>query len=280
MRIDGSAALVTGASQGLGRALARALARGGASVALVARGREALDSAVEEIRSLGGEAYGIADDVGDPRAGYRIAAQAASLAGPIDLLINAASTLGETPLPVLLDARAEDVEQVFQVNLLGPFRLIKATAGQMALRGGGLVLNVSSDAAVEAYPGWGAYGASKAALDVFARLAGIHLDLSDLDQQAEAVNQHLLELVERMRKAAREESAADDEEFPVAETASGTDDDDAPDLDDATARHIETLFAAAENDRSRAFRLKEELDRLGAFDRYKDRFLDLFRKGE
>lgn len=170
MRIDGSAALITGASQGLGRALAHALARGGASVALVARGREALDSAVEEIRSLGGEAYGIADDVGDPRAGYRIAAQAASLAGPIDLLINAASTLGETPLPVLLDARAEDVEQVFQVNLLGPFRLIKATAGQMALRGGGLVLNVSSDAAVEAYPGWGAYGASKAALDHLTRI--------------------------------------------------------------------------------------------------------------
>ncbi len=170
MRIDGSAALITGASQGLGRALAGVLARAGARVALVARGQEALESAVQEIRGLGGQAYGIAADVGDPRAGYRIAAQAASLVGPIDLLINAASTLGETPLPVLLDARAEDVEQVFRVNLLGPFRLIKATAGQMALRGGGLVLNLSSDAAVEAYPGWGAYGASKAALDHLTRI--------------------------------------------------------------------------------------------------------------
>lgn len=170
MRIDGSAALITGGSQGLGRALGQALAGAGACVALVARDRDALESAVDEIRAAGGRAYGIAADVGDPRAAYRVAAQAASLVGPIDLLVNAASTLGETPLPVLLDARAEDVERVFQVNLLGPFRLIKATAGQMALRGGGLVLNLSSDAAVEAYPGWGAYGASKAALDHLTRV--------------------------------------------------------------------------------------------------------------
>lgn len=123
-------------------------------------------------------------------------------------------------------------------------------------------------------------GASRAALDVFARLAGIHLDLTALGEQAEAVNQHLLELVERMRTAAREESAADDEEFPVTEVASGTDDNDGPALDEATSRHIEALFDAAGKDRTRAFRLKEELDRLGAFDRYEDRFLDLFRKGE
>lgn len=176
MKIDGSGVLITGGSQGLGQALGRLLALRGARVALVARGREALESAVEEIRALGGEAHGLPADVGDARAAYRIAAQAASLVGPVDLLINAASTLGETPLPVLLDTRTEDFERVFRVNVFGPFRLIKATAGQMAVRGGGLVLNVSSDAAVEPYPRWGAYGASKAALDHLTRIWAAELE--------------------------------------------------------------------------------------------------------
>ena len=176
MRIEGSGALITGGSRGLGRALGIELARRGARVALVARGREALEATVAEIRESGGEAYGIPADVGDPRAAYRVAAQAASLTGPIDLLVNGASTLGETPLPVLLDARAEDVERVFQVNVLGPFRLTKAMTGQMVVRGAGLVINVSSDAAVEAYPTWGAYGASKAALDHLTRIWAAELD--------------------------------------------------------------------------------------------------------
>ncbi len=170
MNIQGSSALVTGASQGLGRALARALAEAGSRVVLVARGGDALERVVADIRDAGGEAFGIAADVADKRAVYPIAGQAAALVGPIDILINNASTLGPTPLPLLLDTACEDLEQVLAVNLVGPFRLTKAIAGAMALRGRGVVVNISSDAAVEAYPRWGAYGASKAALDHLSRI--------------------------------------------------------------------------------------------------------------
>ena len=86
------------------------------------------------------------------------------------MLVNAASTLGPTPLPLLLDTECEDFARVLEVNVLGPFRLSKLVLGSMALRGEGVVINVSSDAAVEAYPGWGAYGASKAALDQLGRI--------------------------------------------------------------------------------------------------------------
>jgi NAD(P)-dependent dehydrogenase (short-subunit alcohol dehydrogenase family) len=85
-------------------------------------------------------------------------------------LINNASTLGPSPLRLLLDTDCEDLERALAVNLVGPFRLTKALAGSMALRGRGLVVNISSDAAVETYPRWGAYGASKAALDQLSRV--------------------------------------------------------------------------------------------------------------
>lgn len=165
MKIQNTAALITGASRGLGRALALTLGRAGARLVLVAREAAPLDAVVSEVRQAGGVAYGITADVGDKLAIHRIAGEAAALVGPIDVLIHNASTLGPTPLPLLLDTECEDFERVLQVNLLGPFRLSKIVAGSMALRGGGLVVSISSDAAVEAYARWGAYSVSKAALD-------------------------------------------------------------------------------------------------------------------
>ena len=161
----GRGVLVTGGSGGLGRALGEAFAEVGARVVLVARDKGALDDVVATIRARGGEAHGIAADVGDKDQTYAIAGQAAALAGEIDLLINNASTLGPVPLRLLLDTDCEDLERALAVNLVAPFRLTKAVAGPMVLRGRGTVVNVSSDAAVEAYERWGAYGASKAALD-------------------------------------------------------------------------------------------------------------------
>lgn len=169
MKIENTASLVTGASQGLGRALSLALAAAGAKVVMVARNKEALDAAVAEVRASGGTAFGIAADVGDKQQIYALAGEAAALIGPIDLLIHNASTLGPTPLPLLLDTECEDFERVLQVNLLGPLRLSKVLAGSMALRGGGVLVHISSDAAVSAYPRWGAYGVSKAALDHLSR---------------------------------------------------------------------------------------------------------------
>jgi len=163
------AAMVTGASRGLGRALAARLAEGGARVVLVARGESALGEAVADVRARGGEAYGLTADVADKLAVYPLAAAAAELVGPLDLLVHNASELGPTPLRPLLDTACEDLERVLAVNLVGPFRLSKIIAGSMALRGRGTIVHVSSDAAVSAYPGWGAYGVSKAAFDHLAR---------------------------------------------------------------------------------------------------------------
>ena len=170
MALEGAGVVITGGSRGLGRALGRRLAAAGARVVLVARGDEALRQAVAEIRAAGGVAHAIAADVGDKHAIHRIAGEAAALVGPIDVLVNAASTLGPTPLRALMDTECEDVERVLQVNVLGPFRLTKALAGPMSVRGRGVVVDISSDAAVEAYPTWGAYSASKAALDHLDRI--------------------------------------------------------------------------------------------------------------
>jgi NAD(P)-dependent dehydrogenase (short-subunit alcohol dehydrogenase family) len=170
MELHGTSAIVTGGSRGLGAALGRELARRGAWVVLVARGAAELDSVVQEIRREGGCAHGLAADVGDKDAIHAIAGAAAALVGPVDLLIHCASSLGPTPLRPLLDTACEDLERVLAVNLIGPFRLTKAVAGSMALRRRGLVVLVSSDAAVVPYSGWGAYGVSKAALDHLGRI--------------------------------------------------------------------------------------------------------------
>lgn len=162
--------LITGASRGLGRALWEEFARKGARAVGVARDAEAIERAAGELRALGFDAHGLTADIGDKRDTYRIAGAAAALVGPIDVLVHNASTLGPTPLPLLLDTACEDFAQVLEVNLLGPFRLSKALAGGMLLRGAGVVVHVSSDAATSAYPQWGAYGVSKAALDHLARI--------------------------------------------------------------------------------------------------------------
>src|SRR4051794_8634252 len=147
MELRKASALVTGASRGLGKEIARQLARAGARVVLVARGEIELAAAVEEIRVAGGEAHGIAFDVGEKEAVHRITGAAAALVGPFDIVVHAASTLGPLPMPLLLDTDCEDLERVLAVNLVGPFRLTKVLAGPMVLRQRGLVVFVSSDAA-------------------------------------------------------------------------------------------------------------------------------------
>jgi NAD(P)-dependent dehydrogenase (short-subunit alcohol dehydrogenase family) len=165
MQLEGSNVLITGGSRGLGFALGRQLARAGARVALVARDRGEVARAAGVIAREGGTAFGIAADVADKDAAHVIAGQAAALLGHVDVLINNASTLGPVPLRALIDTDCEDLERVLAVNLVGPFRLSKVIVGAQLLRRQGVILNVSSDAAVEHYRGWGAYGASKAALD-------------------------------------------------------------------------------------------------------------------
>lgn len=170
MKLQGRSVLVTGASRGLGAAFAREAAARGARVTLVAREEGPLAAVAEGIRAAGGAAWAFPADVADKEAVHAIAAAAASLAGPVDVVVHNASSLGAVPLRPLLDTDCEDLESVLAVNLVGPFRLTKALAGSMAMRGDGLVIHVSSDAAVQAYPEWGAYGVSKAALDHLGRI--------------------------------------------------------------------------------------------------------------
>ena len=176
MNIQGQGALVTGASRGLGRALAEQLAARGARVALVARDPGTLGDVVAAIRGRGGDAHAVAGDISDKTAIHRIAGQAQGLVGEIAIAIHNASTLGPTPLRLLLDTECEDLSAVLETNLVGPFRLTKVLAGAMAIRGAGVIVHVSSDAAVEPYPRWGAYGASKAAQDHLSRILAAELD--------------------------------------------------------------------------------------------------------
>src|SRR4051812_34968924 len=175
MDLAGKAALVTGAGRGLGAALSRELGRRGATVVLVARRQDDIDTVAREIREQGGTAHALAADISDKNAIYPLAGTAAALAGPLDILVHNASTLGPTPLRLLLDTTCEDLAEVLETNLVGPFRLTKILAGSMALRGGGTVVHVSSDAAVSAYPRWGAYSVSKAASDHLARVLAAEL---------------------------------------------------------------------------------------------------------
>ncbi|HMI89725.1 MAG TPA: SDR family oxidoreductase [Polyangiales bacterium] len=175
MELKNSAILLTGASRGLGAALAQRLGDEGARVVLVARESAELNASVERLRARGVEAHALAADVGAADAAWPLAASAAALIGPLDVVIHNASTLGPTPLRDLLDLTPEDFERVLQVNLLAPFRLSRAIAGSMALRRRGVIVHVSSDASVAAYPGWGAYSVSKAALDHLARLWAVEL---------------------------------------------------------------------------------------------------------
>lgn len=170
MELAGRGIVITGASRGLGEALAYELAARGARLALVARGAGPLERVAETIRNRGGEAHALAGDVGDKDAIYPLAGRAQAVLGEVDVLVHNASSLGPSPLRLLSDTDCEDLERALAVNLVGPFRLTKALAGSMALRGRGLVVHLSSDAAVSAYPTWGAYSVSKAALDHLGRI--------------------------------------------------------------------------------------------------------------
>ncbi|GLS21857.1 oxidoreductase [Labrys miyagiensis] len=154
---------VTGGTSGLGLALVRNLAAQGAHVAFIAR----TPGAVERIASET-SAHGIVGDIASKEDIHPISLQILGLLGGLDVLINNASSLGPVPLALLADTQCEELEQALAANLVGPFRLTKALFGALAASAregrGAVVVNISSDAAVTAYAGWGAYGASKAAL--------------------------------------------------------------------------------------------------------------------
>jgi NAD(P)-dependent dehydrogenase (short-subunit alcohol dehydrogenase family) len=155
-------ALITGASRGLGAELAAFLGGQGYDLVLTARGEADLDRVARRLAKDGGRVLAIAGDVADPRHRRRLAD--AGLGG-LDLLVNNASDLGPSPLPALADLPLDALDRLFAVNVAAPLGLVQAALPLLEKRKG-LIVSVSSDAAVGGYPGWGGYGASKAALDL------------------------------------------------------------------------------------------------------------------
>jgi len=153
--------LITGASRGLGLALARDLAQRGWTLLLDARGAEALEAAHAEL-ARSSRVVALAGDVTDSWHREALAEAARDLGG-LDAIVNNASTLGTSPLPPLLDYGLDTLEEVFRTNVVAPLALLQSLRGE--LKPGARILNITSDAGVEAYEGWGGYGASKAALE-------------------------------------------------------------------------------------------------------------------
>jgi NAD(P)-dependent dehydrogenase (short-subunit alcohol dehydrogenase family) len=159
-------AIITGASRGLGLALARALAEGGWTLIIDARGATELERAARELGRLG-DVVALAGDVADP-AHRQALVDAAG--GTIDLLVNNASVLGPSPQPPLQEYPLLELERVYRINVLAPLALTQLALPHLA--DGATVLNITSDAAVEAYPGWGGYGSAKAALEQLSAVLG------------------------------------------------------------------------------------------------------------
>ena len=182
-RLQGKYVLITGASQGLGRELAISYAReGAAGISIVARRGEALNEVRARIREVAPQTKVVvivADLNRQETVESVIATTLAEFGGRLDVLVNNASAIGPTPLPYLLDYPLEDFHEVLNTNLVAPFLLIKKALPAMVEHGGSII-NVTSDAGVVGYPGWGAYGISKFGIEGMSQTWAAELEGSNV----------------------------------------------------------------------------------------------------
>jgi NAD(P)-dependent dehydrogenase (short-subunit alcohol dehydrogenase family) len=165
-------ALITGASRGLGRALAERLAADGWNLTIDGRDPVTLEAARAAVDAAGpGTVVALQGDIGDP---VHVAAlvNAAAGQGRLELVVNNAGTLGPSPLPHVAWLRTGDLERILATNVVAPLRIVQAALPHLR-EAQGAVVNVTSDAAVEGYEGWGGYGASKAALEQLSRVMAV-----------------------------------------------------------------------------------------------------------
>jgi NAD(P)-dependent dehydrogenase (short-subunit alcohol dehydrogenase family) len=165
--ISGRTAVVTGASRGLGLALTKALVAAGWTVIADARSGNDLAAATSDVKGSG-SVVAVTGDITDPNHRHRLS-EAASVHGGLNLIVNNASYLGPSPQPTLRDYPLEVLRRVFEVNTVAPLALIQELLPLLPTEGG-VIINVSSDAGVEGYEGWGGYGSSKAALEQMSRV--------------------------------------------------------------------------------------------------------------
>ena len=167
--------LITGASRGLGYSVAEQVATRGDALVICARDGEALRRAARRLAARGGPVEALAGDVSEPAFAARLVAAALRRFGRLDVLLNNASTLGPSPRPPLAQYPLEALARVYAVNVLAPLRLVQLVLPHFRRQGGGTIINVTSDAAVEGYAGWGGYGSSKAALELITRTLAAEL---------------------------------------------------------------------------------------------------------
>jgi NAD(P)-dependent dehydrogenase (short-subunit alcohol dehydrogenase family) len=168
-------ALISGSSQGLGLHIARLYAELGIGLILTARHAEPLEAARRDL-SQRTTVIALAGDVADPAHVTRLVSNGFDAFGRIDILINNASELGPSPMPELSRLDPGGFARILDVNLVAPLRLIQHVVPTMRARGEGLIMNVTSDAGIEAYPTWGGYGASKAGLEHLSRVLASELE--------------------------------------------------------------------------------------------------------
>ncbi len=177
MQLRDRVAVITGASKGLGREIARLYAGRGAKLVLVARGAADVRKAANEIRGIT-DVLAIPADVGEDAE--QIAQASLDRFGRVDVLINNASEIGPSPMPALDAYPWDGLLRVLRVNVVAPLHLTQLLLPQMKTRGAGVIVNVTSDAGVNSYPGWGGYGASKAALEHLSRTLAVELDATGI----------------------------------------------------------------------------------------------------
>jgi NAD(P)-dependent dehydrogenase (short-subunit alcohol dehydrogenase family) len=164
-------ALITGASQGLGFSLARALAERGWELVIDGRDPDRLAGAAAFLEALGATVHPVVGDVADGAHRLQLASEVAA-AGRLDALINNASELGPSPLPGLRSYDLAALARVYEVNVIAPLALTQLLVDELVLNRG-CVVNITSDAAIEGYPGWGGYGSSKAALEQLSHVLSV-----------------------------------------------------------------------------------------------------------
>jgi NAD(P)-dependent dehydrogenase (short-subunit alcohol dehydrogenase family) len=167
-------ALITGASRGLGLEIARRFAARGMPLILTARSAAPLATAAAELSHLT-PVIALPGDVADPTHAASLVRSGIERFGRIDVLVNNASSIGPSPMPELADYPLDEWTGVFQTNVAAPLRLIQFALPGMLSRRSGIIVNVTSDAAIQAYPGWGGYGASKAALEHLTKVLAAEL---------------------------------------------------------------------------------------------------------